>query len=114
MPNQYSDMIGKIYKVAIDRPIGSVHPKHKTITYGVNYGYIEGIIAGDGEELDVYVLGPDQPAKEITAKIIAIVNRLNDNEDKLVATTLDREYSNEEIKNAIEFQEKYYETKLIR
>ena len=36
--------------VIVERPLGSFHPKHKEIFYTVNYGYIEGIIAGDGEE----------------------------------------------------------------
>ena len=50
--------------------------------YPVNYGYIEGIIAPDGEEQDVYVLGVDHPVKEFTGKIIAVIHRLNDVEDK--------------------------------
>ncbi len=43
----------KIYTAKMDRPMGYVH--HGT-TYPINYGYIEGIIAGDGEEQDVYIL----------------------------------------------------------
>ena len=43
-------MLGKTVTVVIDRPVGTYHPKHKDIYYQVNYGYIPGVIAGDGEE----------------------------------------------------------------
>lgn len=45
-------MIGKTVKVTVDRPLGSVHPKYKNIVYPVNYGYVDGIIAPDGEEYE--------------------------------------------------------------
>lgn len=45
-----SSVIGKIVTVTVDRPMGSYHPEHKDMYYPVNYGYIEGIIAPDGEE----------------------------------------------------------------
>lgn len=76
--------LGKIVNISIDRPIGSVHPKHDDIVYPINYGFISGVISGDGEYLDVYLLGVDIPIKEYTARIIGIVHRLNDVEDKLV------------------------------
>lgn len=50
-------MIGKVVKVIVDRPLGSYHPTHNDIYYPINYGYIEGIIAPDGEEQDAYILG---------------------------------------------------------
>lgn len=45
-------MIGKTVTVIIDRPLGSYHPKYKDTYYPINYGYIEGIVAQDGEEQD--------------------------------------------------------------
>ena len=77
-------MIGDTVKVIIDRPLGTYHPKHKDIYYSVNYGYIPGIIAPDGEEQDAYVLGIDEPLKEFTGIVIAIIHRLNDIEDKFL------------------------------
>lgn len=77
-------MIGETVKVIIDRPLGTYHPKHKDIYYSVNYGYIPEIMAADGEEQDAYVLGIDEPIKEFTGKVIAIIHRFNDVEDKLV------------------------------
>ena len=67
-------MIGETVKVIIDRPLGTYHPKHKDIYYSVNYGYIPGIIAPDGEEQDAYVLGVDEPLKEFTGVVIAIIH----------------------------------------
>lgn len=43
-------MIGKKAHVIIDRPLGSRHPKYRELIYEVNYGYVPGIIGGDGEE----------------------------------------------------------------
>lgn len=54
----------RIVEVKVDRPIGSYHPKHKEIYYSVNYGYVPNIIAGDGEEQDVYILGVSEPLDE--------------------------------------------------
>jgi hypothetical protein len=59
-------VIGDIVKVTVDRPLGSYHPKHKDMYYPINYGYIEGIIAPDGEEQDAYILGVNTPVKEST------------------------------------------------
>lgn len=77
-------VIGDIVKVTVDRPLGSRHPKHKNIIYPINYGYIEGIIAPDGEEQDAYILGVDEPVKEFIGKVIAIIHRNDDVEEKLV------------------------------
>jgi inorganic pyrophosphatase len=101
-------MIGKMVKVIIDRPLGTYHPKHKDIYYTVNYGYVEGIIAGDGEEQDAYVLGVYEPVKEFFGKVIAIIHRYNDVEEKWVVANEDKIYTKEEIKKQVEFQEKYF------
>ncbi len=77
-------MIGNIVKVIVDRPMGSYHPNHKDIFYSINYGYIEGIIAPDGEEQDAYILGIDKPVKEFVGKIIAIIHREDDVEEPTV------------------------------
>ena len=65
--------IGKTVRVEIDRPMGYVHHKGaKTLVYPVNYGYIPGVLGGDGEELDVYVLGIDHPVTECTVRVVGI------------------------------------------
>ncbi len=54
------EYLNKIWKIKIDRPMGSKHPKHGFI-YPVNYGYVPNTISGDSEELDAYVLGIYEP-----------------------------------------------------
>jgi len=106
-------MIGRMVKVVIDRPLGSYHPKHKDIYYPVNYGYVEGVIAPDGEEQDAYVLGVDFPLKEFVGKIIAIIHRLDDVEDKWVVAPVNTTFTVEEIFDQVKFQEKFFKSKIL-
>ena len=69
----YNNPLGKCWDVIIDRPLGSTHPTFKETIYPINYGYIPGIIAGDGEEQDAYVVGISYPISAIHGKCIAIV-----------------------------------------
>lgn len=103
--------LGKTVEIHMDRPLGYVHEKEKyTLTYPINYGFISGVICGDGEDLDVYLLGVDEPVSKYTAKIIGIVHRENDTEDKLVAAPDGMIFTKEEIAQQVEFQEKYYDS----
>ena len=43
-------VMGRTVTVTVDRPLGSFHPEHKNMYYPINYGYVEGIMALDGEE----------------------------------------------------------------
>ncbi len=104
--------LNKIVKVVMDRPLGSKHPKHG-FEYPVNYGYIPGTVSGDGEELDAYVLGEDKPLEEFEGKVIAIIHRTNDNDDKLVVTD-GKNLSDDEIRKATHFQEQYFESEILR
>ena len=96
-------MIGKIVKVIIDRPLGSYHPTYKNIYYSSNYGYIPEIMADDGEEQDAYILGIDVPLTEFTGKVVAVINRKNDNENKWVIVHENLIISKEEILEAVHF-----------
>lgn len=106
-------MIGDIVTVVVDRPLGTYHPEYKEMFYPVNYGYIEGVIAADGEEQDAYILGVEEPVAEFTGKIIAIVHRFDDVEEKWVVCPEDREFSKEEIAKQIDFTEKYFRSEII-
>ncbi len=107
------DYIGKTVLVKMDRPYGSKHPKHGFI-YPVNYGFIPNTISGDGEELDAYVLGVFEPIDEFKGKVIAVINRTNDDDDKLVVCPEGKNYTNEQIDALTEFQERFFEHKIIR
>lgn len=107
-------LIGNEVTVYIDRPLGTKHPKHEDIIYPINYGYIKEFIALDGEYQDAYVIGVDESLTIFIGTVIAIINRTNDNEDKLIVARKDSNYSDEEIKEFINFQEKYFKYKIIR
>lgn len=105
-------MIGNIVKVVVDRPLGSNHPKYKDIYYSINYGYIEGIIAPDGEEQDAYILGVNEPVKEFVGKIIAIIHREDDVEEKWVVAPENITFTKDEIMKLVHFQEKYFKSEV--
>ena len=106
-------MIGKIVKVIVDRPLGSYHPVHKNLFYPVNYGYVKDIIAADGEGQDAYILGVDVPVTEFTGKVIAVIHRLDDIEDKWVVAPEGVSFTAEEIMEQVNFQEQYFKTVIL-
>lgn len=106
-------MIGDIVTVTVDRPLGSCHPEYKDMYYPVNYGYIKGIMAPDGEEQDAYILGVHEPVEKFTGKIIAIIHRSDDTEEKWVVCPRDMTFSKEEITEQIRFQEQYFQSEIV-
>ncbi len=108
-----NDYLGKNVSIVIDRKLGTKHPKHGFI-YMVNYGYVLNTISGDGEELDAYLLGVFEPVDEFIGKVIAVIHRTNDDDDKLVVVPDDRKYSDDAIRALTEFQEQYFESVIIR
>ena len=108
-----SSFIGKIVEVEMDRPLGTRHPKHNFM-YPVNYGYVPGTVSGDGEELDAYVLGVFEPLSNYIGKCIAVIHRINDDDDKLVVVPEGKNYTDEEIRVLTEFQERFFESEIIR
>lgn len=104
------DHMGKPVHVVVDRPMGCLHAD---TVYPVNYGYIPGLIAGDGEEQDVYILGIDEPIAEFDGQVIAAVRRLDDCEDKLVAAPPGKVYHQGQIAQAVHFQEQYFDGYII-
>ena len=109
----HKEYLGKELNIVIDRELGSKHPEYGFI-YPVNYGYVPGTISGDGEELDCYLLGVFEPVKTFKGKCIAIVHRLNDDDDKLIVVPENKEYSDDAINALIEFQERYFEHIIVR
>ena len=111
--NNAKDFIGKTVEVEMDRPLGTRHPKHGFM-YCVNYGFIPGTVSGDGEELDAYLLGVFEPLQSYIGKCIAVIHRTNDDDDKLVVVPEGKYYTDEEIRVLTEFQERYFESEIIR
>ena len=105
-------MIGSIVQVTVDRPLGSCHPEHPDMIYPVNYGYIPGVIAPDGEEQDAYILGIHEPVETFTGKVIAIIHRFDDVEEKWVVASADMVFTKEQIMEQVAFQEQYFHVEI--
>ncbi len=100
------ELLGKPVHVVVDRPIGY---QHGDIVYPVNYGYIPGIFAGDGEEQDAYILGIHEPITEFDGQVIGAIRRKNDCEDKLIVAPSGKRYHQGQIAEAVHFQEQYFD-----
>ena len=106
--DEYINKINTI-SVKIDRPLGSFHPEHREMRYPINFGYVEGVFAPDGEEQDAYVLGVDKPLTTFTGILTAIIHRINDVEDKWVVIPENYNIDIPEIEKQVYFQERYFE-----
>lgn len=98
-------LLGKVVTVQVDRPVGYLHGD---ILYPINYGFVPGLIGGDGEEQDAYILGVDTPLSEFTGRVIAVIRRHNDCEDKLVVAPEGLSFHQGQIAEAVHFQEQYF------
>lgn len=105
--------IGQIVSLKIDRTLGSKHPKFGFL-YPVNYGFVPYTKSGDGEELDAYILGIDEPVNDYAGRCIGVIHRLNDNDDKLIVVPERLDLADEEIEKATAFQEKWFKHILVR
>ncbi|HIU76548.1 MAG TPA: inorganic pyrophosphatase [Candidatus Pelethocola excrementipullorum] len=105
-------MTDRHVRVIVDRKMGTYHPKHEKLYYPINYGYIEGVFAPDGEEQDAYIIGVDSAIDNFEGEIIAIIRRKNDAEDKLVVAPEGSSFTKEEIKKLTNFQEQFFDTEI--
>jgi len=110
----YSGIIGQEVSGRIDRPLGSVHPKHPDIAYPVNYGYVQGVIGGDGQPQDIYYLGEDQAVDHFEGRVVGVIKRYNDLEDKWIVAKPGHSFSDQEILDLVDFQEQYFDSSLYR
>lgn len=112
--DQYFTVLNTKVNIEIDRPIGTLHPKRENIYYPINYGFVPGLMGGDDEEQDVYVIDSKVKKKSAKVKIIGIVMRLDDVESKWIGVEDENlSYSKSEIESIINFQEQYYETFIL-
>ena len=106
--------LGQFVTVTVDRPLGFHHvTKGIHLDYTVNYGFLPGVTGGDGEEQDVYILGVSEPLSAFTGRIIGVVRRSDDNEDKFVAAPEEMKFTAEQILEEIYFVEKYFESRVF-
>lgn len=100
------ELWGKTVHVEVDRPIGY---QHGDIVYPINYGYLPGVIAGDGEEQDAYILGVSKPIFSFDGRVIGVIRRRNDQEDKLVVAPEGMYFHQAQIAEAVHFQEQFFD-----
>jgi inorganic pyrophosphatase len=104
--------IGQTFTIRMDRPIGSRHPEHGFF-YPLNYGYLPGVIGADGESLDAYLLGVFEPVEEFKGVCIAVIHRLDDEDDKLVVAPPGKSYTPDQIRALTEFQERFFRSEIL-
>lgn len=104
------EYIGRAVRVVVDRPIGY---RHGDIIYPINYGYIPGTLAGDGEAQDAYILGISEPVSEFDGQVIAVIQRKDDCEDKLVVAPAGMVFHQGQIAEAVQFVEQYFDSRII-
>lgn len=103
-------LLGTTVHVKVDRPIGYLHGD---IRYPINYGYIPGIMAADGEEQDAYILGIEEPIAAFNGRVVGAVCRRNDVEDKLVVAPEGMVFHQGQLTEAVHFQEQYFDSYVI-
>lgn len=108
-----SAFLGERVHVMVDRPLGSRHPRHGFV-YEANYGYIPATKAPDGEELDAYFLGVSVPLETANGICIAVVHRLDDDDDKLIVVPEGVYMTDDEIERHVRFQERWFEHSILR
>ncbi len=108
-----ADWIGRDVNLEIDRPAGSAHPDYPLLVYPINYGFVPGTLAADGEPIDAYLLGSDQPLASARGRVIAMIRREDDVEDKLVVAFQGSSFNAVEIRAAVEFQERYFTSRVL-
>ncbi len=105
-----NDLLGKAVHVVVDRPIGYCH---KGTVYPVNYGYIPGLMGGDGEDQDAYILGIDTPLSSFDGQVVGAIRRKNDVEDKLIVAPEGMVLHQGQIAEAVHFVEQYFDSYIL-
>lgn len=105
--------IGKTVTVRVDRPLGSKHPEAGFI-YPVNYGFLPDVPAPDGEDMDAYVLGVFKPLQTFTGHCVAVIQRADDSDDKVIVVPEGKSFTDDQILALTEFQERFFQPSVTR
>lgn len=114
MKEEIKKFLGQKLKIEMDRQMGSAHPKHGW-QYPINYGFVPGTINTDGDEIDAYLLGVNEPVAEYEGVCVAIIHRTNDDDDKLIVIPEGSPIpSDQEIREQTNFQEQYFKSEIYK
>ena len=64
--------------------------------------------------MDAYVIGVFKPLETFTGRCIAVIQRSDDDDDKLVVAPVGKDYSDGQIFALTEFQERFFESSVTR
>lgn len=104
--NNTQKVLGKIIDFVPERAKSSVQSDYPDTIHEISYGYAKGFTCGDGEPQDVYALDSDCDKLEI----IAVIERIDDNETKWVGAAPGTVMYEPYIKEQTQFCEKYYKS----
>ncbi len=76
------DQLVAEHELVIDRPAGSRHPRCPEMVYPLDYGYLDGTQAADGDGIDVWVGSLSKQA--VTAVVCTVDMLKRDTEVKLL------------------------------
>ena len=68
--------------ITVDRPAGSAHPRFPELIYPLDYGYLDGTTAGDGQGIDVVLGNGDRTT--LTGVALTADSKKRDTETKLL------------------------------
>ena len=64
--------------------------------------------------MDAYILGVFKPLETFTGRCIAVIQRSDDDDDKLIVAPDGKDYSDEQILALTEFQERFFDPSVTR
>ena len=64
--------------------------------------------------MDAYLLGVFDPVESYKGKCIAVIHRTNDDDDKIIVVPESVNYTDEQIRALTEFQERFFDSIIIR
>ena len=64
--------------------------------------------------MDAYILGVFKPLETFTGRCIAVIQRSDDDDDKLIVAPDGKDYSDEQILALTEFQELFFDPSVTR
>ncbi|MEI5992771.1 inorganic pyrophosphatase [Candidatus Enterococcus mansonii] len=95
--------------VTVDREIG--YQDSFGTVYPVNYGFIQGVIGGDNEEQDAYILNIlPKKVTSFTGIVAAVIHRRDDNETKWIVIPEGTTITEETIIKETYFIEQYFDS----
>ena len=83
------DDLIKASEIVLDRPKGTPHPKYPDMIFPLDYGYLEGTKAMDGNEIDLWMGTAEH--RKLTAIACTIDTKKRDAEIKLIIGCTDEE-----------------------